>query len=293
MMRVPGFALAVLLLVAAGASANFVEVETGARAMGMGGAFVAVADDVTALYWNPAGLAGLEGFQVFGMRTSVYDVDGLSEDAVMASYGSGGRGYGLGWMRTGASELYNEDTLLAGFGAATPLEGLSAGVTLKRFSIDAPGYDYYNDPYFEAGGDQAFSGDIGVLYGRDQWRVGATYRNIGEPELQLISSTADADLDPIHGELRIGGSYIFREVMLMTAEWRVRSDVPDYWDGKNTLNLGTEIWFFDVFALRAGMNEGRNTAGLGLKADPVRIDVALLSERRIGSFYRLSAILTW
>jgi len=32
----------------------------GARAMGMGGAFVAVADDATATYWNPAGLAQLE-----------------------------------------------------------------------------------------------------------------------------------------------------------------------------------------------------------------------------------------
>jgi len=29
----------------------------GTRAMGMGGAFVAVADDATAAYWNPAGLA--------------------------------------------------------------------------------------------------------------------------------------------------------------------------------------------------------------------------------------------
>ena len=28
----------------------------GARAEGMGGAFVAVADDATAVYWNPAGL---------------------------------------------------------------------------------------------------------------------------------------------------------------------------------------------------------------------------------------------
>jgi len=292
MMRVLA-ALSMLILFSACASANFIEVETGARAMGMGGAFVSVADDVTALYWNPAGLAGLDGFQVFGMRTSVYDVDGLSEDSVMASYGSCGRGYGMGWMRTGAADLYNEDTLLAGFGMTTPLDGLSAGATIKRFSVDAPGYDYYNDPNFESGGDQALSGDVGLLYLRDVWRLGATFRNLGEPELQLISSTASEDLDPIYGELRLGGSYVFREVMLMTAEWRVRSNVPSYWERKNSLNLGTEIWFFDVFALRAGVNEGRNTAGLGLKADPVRIDVALLSERRIGSFYRLSAILTW
>ena len=31
----------------------------GARALGMGGAFVGLANDGTALYWNPAGLAGL------------------------------------------------------------------------------------------------------------------------------------------------------------------------------------------------------------------------------------------
>ena len=31
----------------------------GVRALGMGGAFVAVADDATAAYWNPAGLVHL------------------------------------------------------------------------------------------------------------------------------------------------------------------------------------------------------------------------------------------
>ena len=38
----------------------------GARAMGMGGAFLAVADDFTALYWNPAGLAQIKKFELFG-----------------------------------------------------------------------------------------------------------------------------------------------------------------------------------------------------------------------------------
>ncbi|MEI6503897.1 MAG: type VI secretion system contractile sheath large subunit, partial [Armatimonadota bacterium] len=35
----------------------------GARAMGMGGAFTAVADGPTAVYWNPAGLANSHGFR--------------------------------------------------------------------------------------------------------------------------------------------------------------------------------------------------------------------------------------
>lgn len=45
-----------LLLVASGAGAQSFE-SVGIRAQGMGGAFVAVADDATATWWNPAGLA--------------------------------------------------------------------------------------------------------------------------------------------------------------------------------------------------------------------------------------------
>ena len=37
----------------------------GARTMGMGGAFLAVADDFTTLYWNPAGLAQIKKFELF------------------------------------------------------------------------------------------------------------------------------------------------------------------------------------------------------------------------------------
>ncbi len=49
-----GTAVAVLVL-AGPASAQVFET-VGVRALGMGGAFVAVANDVTAVYWNPAGL---------------------------------------------------------------------------------------------------------------------------------------------------------------------------------------------------------------------------------------------
>lgn len=291
MAKYPIIAVAVLLLLAQGAGANFVNVETGARAMGMGGAFVAVADDVTALYWNPAGLATIEGFEVFGMRTDVYGVDGLSEDSAMGAYGTGRMGGGLGWMRTGAEDLYHEDTMLLGYGLITPIEGLQAGATIKRFSVDAPGYDYYNDPGFDKGGDAALAADLGCLYRRGKWTAAAAARNLGEPKLKLIETTDEPDA--VYSELRLGGSYLFREVMLLSAEWRVPRKAPDYFEERNTLNLGTEIWFYDAFALRTGMNRDRITAGLGIKGEHFRVDVALLSERRIGSLYRLSVTLLW
>ncbi len=86
---------------------------------------------------------------------------------------------------------------------------------------------------------------------------------------------------------------MFREVMTLSGEWRVPREAPAFYDEKASLNLGTEIWFYDVVALRAGLNRDRITAGLGLKTKNLLIDVALLSEQRIGSLYRLSAIFQW
>jgi len=45
-------------------AAPFLSIGMGARALGMGGAFVAVADDQSAMYWNPAGIADLSGNRV-------------------------------------------------------------------------------------------------------------------------------------------------------------------------------------------------------------------------------------
>ena len=63
----------VLLFVQAGSvsggdyAASFLEIGVGARALGMGGAFCSIANDGTAFYWNPAGLAFLEKIQLSGM----------------------------------------------------------------------------------------------------------------------------------------------------------------------------------------------------------------------------------
>src|ERR1019366_2732722 len=46
-----------LLLLPGSAMAQQVTESVGSRALGMGGAFVGVADDASATYWNPAGLA--------------------------------------------------------------------------------------------------------------------------------------------------------------------------------------------------------------------------------------------
>ena len=49
--------------------AQFLKIGVGARAAAMGGAFLALANDVSALYWNPAGIAGLPKASLMATHT--------------------------------------------------------------------------------------------------------------------------------------------------------------------------------------------------------------------------------
>jgi hypothetical protein len=57
--RVTSFAVLALLASQAASSDPTSQVPVGARAIGMGGAYTSLADDATALFWNPAGLVGV------------------------------------------------------------------------------------------------------------------------------------------------------------------------------------------------------------------------------------------
>ncbi len=65
--------LAVLLPLSAGRYAgDFMMIGAGVRALGMGGAFAALANDGSAIYWNPAGLSMLRESEVSAMHAFLY-----------------------------------------------------------------------------------------------------------------------------------------------------------------------------------------------------------------------------
>ena len=60
----------------------------GARAMGMGGATLGIADDFTALYWNPAGIAQIQKFELFtsfSHNTAITDSSFTNEETIGTS----------------------------------------------------------------------------------------------------------------------------------------------------------------------------------------------------------------
>ncbi|MGB9772582.1 MAG: PorV/PorQ family protein [Bacteroidota bacterium] len=71
-------------------AAAFLSIGQGARATGMGSAFVAVADDPSAIYWNPAGLAGLKGIQIMFDHTEW--IAGLKYNFLGLTVNTGGYG---------------------------------------------------------------------------------------------------------------------------------------------------------------------------------------------------------
>lgn len=84
---ISGFALFSTLIIASPAGATrlageFMALGAGARALGMGAAFAAVADDASAVYWNPAGIAGIEKRQALAMHAEQFG------DLVNYNYGS-------------------------------------------------------------------------------------------------------------------------------------------------------------------------------------------------------------
>src|SRR5437867_13388 len=83
----PKFAAAsliVALLLAAIPSSSLAiseQVPIGARGIAMGGAFSSIADDATAMFWNPAGLARIGHQEIMGTHANLFNT-GINDDVL-------------------------------------------------------------------------------------------------------------------------------------------------------------------------------------------------------------------
>ena len=236
-----------LLACARPARAAFEDLGFGARGPGMGDAFTAVADDVSAAYYNPAGLSNVERPKVLASHALFHT--GLSDGSSLGMSGlafatpiSNGRNGTVGvlWQQFSLSGVYSEQTGQVSWGyrfaKESAYEKFSLGASVKYLSHGftrlEETYNAVRDDILQQGDTDpvlagaktrsALDADVGALYRYSKrWTFGASVMNA----MQADVAFSDADQDKIPMKTRLGASYKTLW-MLMAADARI-SKGPD------------------------------------------------------------------
>lgn len=233
----------------------------GTRAQGMGGAFVGVADDASAVYWNPAGLASGAYFSlVLDGNTAqlLPDDEPEGEDRNGWLLALSMPALGLSYTRLqsttvrpaiGFPENSRVESLVTHNVGATLVhslvEHLAVGATVKLVRGTAaaaavPGNDredLLEDIDLIGHSSTRGDVDVGVMAVASFGRLGLTVRNLTAPEFD----TAGGEELQLETEARLGGS------VLLLPQWKLAADID------LTSNRGT---FGDVRELAFG-SEGQ------------------------------------
>lgn len=184
-------------------AAEFLTIPVGARGTALGSAFAAAADDVTAIYWNPAGLGLMESAQAFYTFVNMPLSVNLSYAAV-ATPVFGGVGVVGGFFELLDLPSQEVTTVLQpeGTGVTFDSNSLAAGVSYAhnisdRFSAGATA-KFVNESIADVDGT-ALAFDFGsnyhtTLFGRTV-RLAFVVQNIGT-ELELQGSRLFFNVDP-------------------------------------------------------------------------------------------------
>jgi tetratricopeptide (TPR) repeat protein len=264
----------------------------GARSQGLGGAFVSVADDASALYWNPAGLARLPRSEITASHVSLFS--STSEATFFfagAAYPTLSAGtFGLGFLRLGSSfdaydeasrylgeSSYGESQAMLSYGIARRLPYL-AGET--SFGVSAKLQHQEVEPFSATGTGL----DLGFLYRPDRFEnlaLGANLQDVIGADLKLVSEE-----EPVPFTLLLGASYglpIGRSGRLLLS---LGYDAPRYDD--HELHVGAEYLHSGMLGLRLGFDDGRVTFGVGVAFQSYRLDYAYLDGGEVGSSHPVS-----
>lgn len=264
----------------------------GARAAGMGMAFTALADDGTASFWNPAGLARLdEAHGVISLHRWFSDVQ-----SEFLSIGWSRKRHGFGahvlYTRVGDIELRETATpeplavfsayeLVIGFSYSLRISAaLSFGLTAKTL-------------YEKIGVDDVWglAGDVGLLWthGTGGLRLGWVLQNAGR--------TGRFNRERIKLPLtsRLGAAMPFRAIgarWLAAVEGVAEKDAPFH------IHAGFEVFWDSGLMFRAGYQTGYETrnvsGGVGFRWARYRLDYNYTPTRwGLGDSHQIGIQFTW
>ena len=182
-------------------AAEFLKIGVGPRASGMGGAFVSVSDDASALYWNPAGIARLEKNEILTSHSRwIGDLDFNYIGAVFNFDKIGHVGFSL-TMLSVPEMLVRTEEFQEGTGETFDAADYSMGITYaaavgERFSIGGT-VKYIQQRIWHTKAS-AFAIDIGSKFKTDflgGMVIGATIFNFGT-EMQMKGRDLRTFVDP-------------------------------------------------------------------------------------------------
>ncbi|MDZ7373774.1 MAG: PorV/PorQ family protein [candidate division KSB1 bacterium] len=304
-------------------AAPFLEIGVGPRAIGMGGAFVATANDATALYWNPGGLPRLRRPEVVFTHTDWLADTRLDFAGAVLPLGR--------WGTLGASvtSLSMDDMRVTTvempggtgeyFSAGDLALAVSYGLSITdRFSIGFTGKYIYEHIWKESAWAVAL--DLGTLFVTDfhGLRIGAALTNFGT-DMRLtgkdllvyhdISPTKLGNNERIFADLHTDSwplPLTFQAGVAMEvlqSDWQrmtLALDAVHPSDNTESLHLGMEWAWREWIALRAGYHnlflrdsEEGLTAGFGVNQRLlgnviVRFDYAWADFGRLSNVQRVS-----
>ena len=275
-------------------------IHPGGRPAGMGDAFVSIADDASACWWNPAGLAFLEDTYNVSLMHSrlVPDWDDVYYEYAAFAQKIEGLGtiggsliyltYGKQWATTADDqnpfmEFHSYEIIPSIAYGASIGDAVAIGVNIKFIYVDLAPAEA--TPEKQAGSGTTFAADLGAMWrlmdGR--WSVGGVVQHVG-PKIAYID---EEQKDPLPRNLKVGTSYkiIDDEMNELTVSADYNKSLVIVEDIANPslgviLNIGAEYRYYDLFALRGGYVYDEDgeikdfSFGMGLKYRNFAFDIA-------------------
>ncbi|MCF6268148.1 MAG: PorV/PorQ family protein [Melioribacteraceae bacterium] len=287
---------------------QFLKIGIGGRATAMGDAFIAVADDASALYWNPAGLAFAKQNEVMFSHNSWFA--GISQEFVGGFYKLTQNDV----VGISLTSLYMDDMKVTDefnpFGTGQYFSYGDVAVTLsysrkmtEQFSVGAS--IRYVEETLDRLKMRGVLIDIGTMYwtGLGSTRFAVAITNFGnelapDGEVTLWGGRTNNEWQAFSPPTMFRIGFAFEP--LHTARNRITTSVqlnhPN--DNSENISIGAEYSYAKIIALRGGYkinaDEQSFTAGAGVKLPlgigNVSVDYAFASFTRLGSTHRFSII---
>jgi hypothetical protein len=266
----------------------FLKMGFGARPLAMGGAFVAVADDATGGFYNPAGLTQLtkRTFGAFYRKMTLdrrltyvtYSQPILEEAAISLAWVNAGVADVMGRDSDGnpTEEISNYQNAVELFLGRKIIEQLSVGIGIGYIQYNLANINSYGVRFgFSGLGRPLPQLRLGLavenLAMKYSWTSGDYWTGI-DPE--VLGSSVEEEF-PIN--VKLGASYL-----LLNDRILLSSEIEKDEKQEARVHLGAEGWALKNLAGRIGYDQGSFTFGLGLRQE-VRSMVLGLDYAFVGS----------